>query len=830
MNKKKMSDDGDSLLSNGKAERGGNDDGVYSGCSLSPALMATVISISDTFLPAVDVPQHAAAVDDDSVKLFFQTSASMAGTPHRASLSWQFPYLQSFPHISGEKRAEIVRSWSCCYIKLLKTFYLAMKILVLLAFFSQVNENNENISWKAIDYCGPDPESNKKPARKSKKWRTGEQHMALSEEQKKEEEDVVVPKNAELFLGPLYKGVINLNQEPRRQVFDRLQKLGIPVSPCIQKGSGKPSFVIDCDAVVVGSGSGGGVIAGVLANAGHKVVVLEKGKYFARSSLSLLEGTSLDEMYLGGGLVASRDMDILMLAGSTVGGGSAINWSASIQTPPHVCKEWDETHKLELFGSKEYKHAMETVCGKMGVQSEVEDEGFQNMVLRKGCLELGYPVETIPRNASRDHYCGWCCFGCKDGKKKGTSETWLADLVDSGNGVIFPECEAVKVIHSNKKTGRERAEGVVFAYQNNGVKEFCFVKSRVTVVACGALCTPSLLKNSGLRNPNIGRNLHLHPVVFAWGYFPDAPSSDSWPEAEKKGYQGGIMTAMSKVVANFEESGYGALIQTPSLHPGLFSAIMPWLSGTDIKTRMQRFSRTAILFALARDKTSGEAPSPSSISYNLQKTDKDNLKNGLEKVLRILAAAGAEEIGTCHRTGKILKPKGASRDEIEEFVEKESSRDLGNLSTLIGSAHQMGSCRMGVDPRSSVVNPMGETWEVEGLFLADSSVFPTALGVNPMVTVQAIAYCTAHKLGGCSSEGLTKLFTDENIGYNRDLEGSTGMGSGPDLQTAGFSVFLLSHDEEIGEVPYDLTADKTEGKNDCYSAIQPKCFYMGDEK
>ncbi|XP_019155816.1 PREDICTED: long-chain-alcohol oxidase FAO4A-like [Ipomoea nil] len=780
MNKKKMiSDDGDSLFSNGKAERG--NDGVYSGgCPLSPAVMATVTSISDTFLPAVDVPQHA-AVDDDSVKLFFQTSASIAGTPQRvawmiserlqhpkvillrlalwllstrigtlmlcgkASLSSQFPYLQSFPEISPHKRAEIVRSWSCCYIKILKTFYLGMKVMVLLSFFSQVNENNENISWKAIDYCGPDPDSNKKPAGKSKKWITREQHMTLSEEQKKGEEDVI-PMNPELLLGPLHKGVINLNQEPRRQVFDRLQKLGFPVSPCIQqKGSGNPSFVIECDAVVVGSGSGGGVIAGVLANAGHKVLVLEKGKYFARSSLSLLEGSSLDEMYLGGGLVASKDMDILLLAGSNVGGGSTINWSASIQTPPHVLKEWDETHKLELFGSKEYRHAMETVCSRMGVQSEVEDEGFQNMVLRKGCLELGYPVETIPRNASRDHYCGWCSFGCKDGKKKGTSETWLADLVDSGNGVIFPECEAVKVVH-NKKTGREQAAGVMFVYQNNGAKEFCFVKSRVTVIACGALCTPSLLKNSGLRNPNIGRNLHLHPVVFAWGYFPDAPGSKAWPEPEKKSYQGGIMTAMSKVVANFEESGYGALIQTPSLHPGMFSAIMPWLSGTDIKTRMQRFSRTAILFALARDKTSGEAPSPFSISYNMQKTDKVSLKNGLEKVLRILAAAGAEEIGTCHRAGKILKPKGASRDEIDEFVEKESSRDLGNLSTLIGSAHQMGSCRMGVDPRSSVVNPMGETWEVEGLFLADSSVFPTALGVNPMVTVQAIAYCTAQSV------------------------------------------------------------------------------------
>ncbi|VFQ69459.1 unnamed protein product [Cuscuta campestris] len=207
------------------------------------------------------------------------------------------------------------------------------------------------------------------------------------------------------------------------------------------------------------------------------------------------------------------------------------------------------------------------------------------------------------------------------------------------------------------------------------------------------------------------------------------------------------MTAMSKVVANFEESGYGAIIQTPSLHPGIFSAVMPWTSGADIKTRMRRFSRTAVLFALARDRTtSGKVDSPSSITYKIEETEKETLRNGLDRLLRILAAAGAEEIGTCHREGKTLKVNrgGGGREEFEAFVAAESSRDLGDLSTLIGSAHQMGSCRMGVDPGSSAVDPTGESWEAEGLFVADSSVFPTALGVNPMLTVQAIAYCTAN--------------------------------------------------------------------------------------
>ncbi|MCE3215626.1 Long-chain-alcohol oxidase fao4a [Datura stramonium] len=556
--------------------------------------------------------------------------------------------------------------------------------------------------------------------------------------------------------GPLYEGIISLKNS-QKIIFHRLQELGFSVSKPhsfkkTKRSTECPAFIIECDAVVVGSGSGGGVIAGILANAGHKVLVLEKGSYLARTNLSLLEGPSMDQMYLGSGLLATRDMDVVLLAGSTVGGGSTINWSASIQTPQHVLKEWSKSYNLELFESELYEGALKIVCEKMGVQSEIEDEGFQNMILRKGCQELGYPVETIPRNTPSDHYCGWCSMGCKDGRKKGTAETWLVDLVKSGNGAILPECEALEVIHEKKNdnSGKSKAIGVTFAFQNiQGVREICMVKSKVTIVACGALSTPSLLKRSGLKNPNIGRNLHLHPVVMAWGYFPNSPSISNdiiWPEAEKKSYEGGIVTAMSKVVANFEGSGYGAIIQTPGLHPGMFSALMPWVSGLDIKMRMSKYSRTAYIFALARDKGSGEAFSPYSITYKLDQIDEENLKLGLEKTLRILAAAGAEEIGTQHGKGRSLKVKEASLKEFERFVKEESSIGMGKHSVPICSAHQMGSCRMGVDPTTSVVNSKGETWEVEGLFLGDSSVLPTAIGVNPMVTIQAISYCTAQSV------------------------------------------------------------------------------------
>ncbi|KAK1408091.1 hypothetical protein QVD17_39724 [Tagetes erecta] len=734
-----------------KKERDNNHSQNY-GHFLSSQEMESLVALCDTLLPSIDV--HKDRVADDSLVELYHTSASMNGTPYQVGsmmtlktehpkqmlvrltllllstwigtlilcgkgcLSNEFPYVSKFSRISAKKREEIMVSWSVSYFSLLRMFFRSLKFLVPFAYFTQVNEKNENPCWKAINYCGRDPDFTQQIQRSL---------------------------NTYTLFGPLYKGIIHLNK-PHKVIIEALQRsrlsISIPTYPHLYNKS--PSMIIKCDVVVIGSGSGGGVVAGVIAKAGYRVLVLEKGNYCARSNLSLLEGQSMEEMYLGKGLLATSNMEAVILAGSTVGGGSTINWSASIKTPFHVRKEWSECYDLEMFRSKLYEEALNVVCERMGVQYEVKDEGFNNMVLRKGCEELGYPVENIPRNSPPDHYCGWCCLGCKDGRKMGTSETWLVDLMESGNGTILPGCEAVKVVHDRKK-GRERSvvKGVVFEFKHqNGRKEVCFAESKVVVVACGAMSTPQLLKRSGLKNRNIGKNLHIHPVVMSWGYFP----SENWPEEEKKSYKGGIMTAMSTVVGDFKGSGYGSVIQTPALHPGMFSALMPWVSGSDFKARMLKFSRTAHVFALARDKGSGEIHPKTTITYKMDVTDEENLKRGLEKSLRILAAAGAEEIGTHNNKGRTLNVKKVSYHEFERFVKEESSRALRDLTTPICSAHQMGSCRMGVEAKGSAVNPMGETWEVEGLYVADTSVFPTALGVNPMVTVQAIAYCTAQSV------------------------------------------------------------------------------------
>lgn len=723
--------------------------------------MQVLSTICDTFVPSLPPPAQIAdskhgGASPEEISAFYSESASNCGVPEqvagmmtqflrpailspirlilsllstrfgslllggRSSLTRQFPYVQSFLCLPLHKREEILYGWATGS-SIFQGFFKVFKGYILRAFYTKVNENGRNPVWKAIDYCGPDPRC-------------------------KSTTNDVEDRDRELE-----SKVVKMNQLPREKVVERLMQLGVSI---VERTGSRDVIQIETDAVIIGSGAGGSVVAAKLAEAGHKVVIMEKGEYVSRKEMSLLEGKSAESMYEGAAFVATEDGLVAIMAGSTVGGGTTINWSASLRTPEHVLTEWADQNKLDLFKSSSYKEAMDTVCLRLGVQEAVFGENFPNSVLRQGCRNLNVHVSNVPRNAAADHMCGWCGFGCKAGLKQSVNLTWLLDALAHG-AVVLSRCEAKRVLlskHGSTYAKSRRARGVVAATADGGE---VVVHAKVVVVACGALWTPLLLRRSGLLNAHIGRNLHLHPVMFVWGYFPP-----SLPPAGKC-YEGGIMTAFTRAAANWETTGSGALLMVPSLHPGAFAAFIPWTSGSDAKDRMCKFARTAHIIALTRDTGSGSVSEDKDghlcIQYTLSGIDKESCLTAAELGLRILMAAGATEVGTQNVNGQNFRCCTSTSAEFsfssscnppgfDDFLSNVRSVSLRRLNTPLASAHQMGSCRMGTHPSTSALDPRCETWEAQGLFVADSSVFPSASGVNPMITVQSIALCTSHSV------------------------------------------------------------------------------------
>jgi choline dehydrogenase-like flavoprotein len=484
---------------------------------------------------------------------------------------------------------------------------------------------------------------------------------------------------------------------------------------------------LDCDVVVVGSGAGGGTAAAVLAQHGLDVIVLEAGAYHAEPDFDGHEAEALKRMYLNGGGVSSDDQSIGLLAGQTLGGGTVINYSTSFRTPDGVREEW-AAHGVPAFASETYTQALDAVCDRLGVNRENSEPSRRDQLMLEALQQRGWHADSIPRNV-RDcrGRCGFCGYGCPYGNKQSVLNTWLQDHAAAG-GRIVTETFADRIC-----TSGGAATGVLATHHPTGAP--LTVRSRAVVVAAGALHTPALLRRSGFSNENIGRHLRLHPATAVWGVMDE----------EVRGWEGTMQAVYSDQFADLDGEGYGLKFETAALQPLILFSFAPWRSGRQHFETMQTMPNLTAVGILLRDKDAGEVRTGRDghpiVRYRLSERDARHLRTGIEGGVQLLQTAGARRIFTSH--AKLVETRSG---DTTALMRDADAAGYGSGQVTLGSFHIMGTARMGGHPTTAACDPTGQTYDVRDVVVCDGSAFPTASGVNPMISIEAIAYMNARAL------------------------------------------------------------------------------------
>lgn len=494
------------------------------------------------------------------------------------------------------------------------------------------------------------------------------------------------------------------------------------------------SATLEADAVVVGSGAGGGVIAARLAEAGKSVVVLEMGGYQNESDFNQLEIKML-ELYLGGGLLAAEDGSIAVLAGATLGGGTVVNYMNCIRTPQHIRDEW-ERHGIEGMGAIEYEEHIDAIWDRISVNAEATTQNRPHKKLIEGLDALGMPHKVITRNADAScedpRVCGYCAMGCQKGCKQSTLKTFLQDAADADARFVVGAHADRILVEDGRATG---VEATVTAA--DGSQTALRVNAPTVVMACGSVESPALLLRSGIGGPAAGKHLRLHPASIVQGVY----------EQPIEGWIGQVQSTVSYAFADCEGE-YGFLIESAGTFPALQASAFPFEDGRQHKEDFARtFRHAAPFISVARDHGAGEVVlddhGRALVRWSADdEVDRRLLVKANVELAKLHRAAGAKEMFTYHAERTWWR----EGEDFDAFLERIEKASYSPADVVVFSAHQMGACRMGADPSDSVADGRGELHDVKGVWIGDASAFPTAPGVNPMISIMSLAHRTASKI------------------------------------------------------------------------------------
>lgn len=493
----------------------------------------------------------------------------------------------------------------------------------------------------------------------------------------------------------------------------------------------------DADVVVIGSGAGGGPFAAELAEAGLRVIIVEEGGWYKTEDFKTDAIDMVKKLYRNAGTtMAMGKPNVLMMEGKCVGGSTVINAGISWRTPDRILKTWKWEHRLDGVTPADMAPYFDRVEERVHVAPQAVDTyGGDAAVFKEGCEKLDYRWLPVHRNQKHCVGTNNCIFGCPTGAKQSVLVTYIPDALKAGASLLS-DCRIEKIVHDKK-----RATGVTGHFLTADGKKGPLVEitAKAVVSSCGALQTPTLLLRSKIPDPHnqIGQHLMLHPNSKVIGVF------DRQLEAWKGAVQGIQIT-------EFMEEGllFGTTFVPPSIHV----LTLPFW-GAQAAQAMEHVNNMVTGAVLVEDTDSsgrvrtGFGGEPQ-VTYELGPNDYYRLRKGVAILAELYFAAGAVEVQLpYHNLSKITSP-----DELYKIFDP--SLKQNDLEVL--TVHAMCTARMGGDPRRSVVDAWGRVHGMDNVFVSDASLFPGPIGVNPQITIMALATRNAAKFLETQGKSLTQ--------------------------------------------------------------------------
>ena len=494
----------------------------------------------------------------------------------------------------------------------------------------------------------------------------------------------------------------------------------------------KRDLTLDADIAIVGSGAGGATSAELLSAAGYKVLLIEEGPLRSSRDFDMQEPSAYASLYQEAIGRTSKDGAITILQGRAVGGSTLVNWTSSFRTPAATLEHWAREHSVKGLSEHSMAPWFERMEQRLGIEPWPLPPNANNQVIRDGCSALGYSWAVIPRNVRGCWNLGYCGMGCPTNAKQSMLVTTIPATLDSGGELLYLARAERLVLDKSRVTALECFAMDARSVAPTGHK--IRVRARHYILAGGGINTPAILLRSDAPDPHqrVGKRTFLHLVNFSAAQFEQVINP----------FYGAPQSIYSDQF-QWDDGTAGRMsykLEVPPIHPALAATLLG-RGGIDNALRMEQLPHTNAMIALMRDgfhpdsaegRVQLRSDGTPTLDYRMTPYTWDGIRRAYHSMAEVQFAAGARTVLPLHSDASHATSLEHARQMIDGL-------SLELYRTRLGSAHVMGGCAMGEDPREAVTDSLGRHHQLDNLSIHDGSLFPTSIGANPQLSIYGLA-------------------------------------------------------------------------------------------